>query len=350
MWKYKELYDRLGGDVYLYEQLYRAQLAFYRGQFEEAESLMLKVDGNARKNGCVLVQLGVAEYQGRLAVHMRRPVEWTRAYDFISSMQKHENPFIKELALYVKCQMWMQVGLVSNVPEWIREGRFGVVQDHQNYRLMSDRVSHCAFPFAWQMHMKYLLYSGNFTRLINAADMADSFFGLSRMPLYACSLWLDKASAWKALGDNENAKECVGKAMEILAPDGLWLFAAEFIPILGEHLIREIEPYGTEAMDIYMKYAKEYPIKLAVIRKFMTEGVFREPLTEKEQTVARLAALGFKSKELADYLSISSNTVKFHLSNIYKKLGIKNRVELKSAMERYMEKEYAFWIEMTKDE
>ena len=74
------------------------------------------------------------------------------------------------------------------------------------------------------------------------------------------------------------------------------------------------------------------------------EPVFREPLTEKEQEVARLAALGFKSEELGESLSISLNTVKYHLANIYKKLGVNNRVELRDAMESNQEEEFAFWI------
>jgi len=345
-----DLYDSLCAGGYRCDLLFRAQLAFYRGQFKEAQSLLMKAEGNAKKNGCGLDQICATEFRSRLAIHMRMPMEWTRAFDFISSMQKNENRVLKEVALFVKCQMWMRVGLVSNVPEWIREGNFGVVSDQQNYRLLGDKVSYQAFPLGWQTHMRYLLYSGNFTRLINTVDLADRFYGLSRMPLYASYLWLDKASAWKALGDEEKVKVYVKKAVEILAPDGLWVYLAEFVPALGADLIREIEPYGQEAMAGYEKFSGEYDVKLAVIRQFMAEGIFREPLTEKEQTVARLAALGFQSKELAEYLSISANTIKYHLSNIYKKLGIKNRVELKMAMEQYMEKEYAFWTEMTQKE
>lgn len=348
--KMLDLYDELCSGGYRCDQLYWAQLAFYRGQFKEAQSLLMKAEGNAKKNGCGLDQLCAAEFRGRLAVHMRMPMEWTQVFDFFSSMQKHEERMVKEAALYCKCHMWMRVGLLSNVPEWIREGRFGVVGDHQTFRLIGDKVTYQAFPLGWHAHMLYLLYSGDFTRLINAAGMADCFFGLSQMPLYASFLLLDKASAWKALGYEKNAEECVKEAVTILVPDRLWVYAAEFIPVLGEYLVRAIEPYGEEAMAGYEQFSKGYEAKLATVRKFTISGVFREPLTEKEQTVARLAALGFQNKELAEYLTISPNTVKFHLSNIYKKLGIKNRIELKTAMERYMENEYAFWTEMKKQE
>ena len=98
----------------------------------------------------------------------------------------------------------------------------------------------------------------------------------------------------------------------------------------------------------YRKFSREYPVKLEVIRKVISESVFKEPLTEKEQAVARLAALGYKNEEIAGQLYISANTVKYHLANIYKKLNIKNRVELKNAMEMAKKSEYAYWTELHK--
>ena len=80
----------------------------------------------------------------------------------------------------------------------------------------------------------------------------------------------------------------------------------------------------------------------------MMENVFKAPLTEKEEAVAKLAALGLKTEEVGECLSISRNTVKYHLSNAYKKLGIKNRVELKDALESYQESELAYWTQLHK--
>lgn len=176
-----ELYDGLCKGGHRFDHMYRGQLAFYRGELEKAQSLLLKADGNARKSGCVLDQICAAEYRGRLAIHMRRPVEWLQAFEFICSMQKNEKRVLKEVALYTKCQMRMRVGLMSHVPEWIREGQFGVVADGPCYRIVEDNVSYSAFPIAWQTHIRYLLYSGNFTRLINAADMASSLYRLDRV-------------------------------------------------------------------------------------------------------------------------------------------------------------------------
>lgn len=51
----------------------------------------------------------------------------------------------------------------------------------------------------------------------------------------------------------------------------------------------------------------------------------RESLTEREKTLLAALAKGRTNTELAEELGISINTVKFHLRNLYDKLGLRNR-------------------------
>lgn len=51
-------------------------------------------------------------------------------------------------------------------------------------------------------------------------------------------------------------------------------------------------------------------------------------LTPKEISVVELVASGKSNKEIASILDISENTVKTHISNVYKKLNINYRIEL----------------------
>jgi two-component system, NarL family, response regulator LiaR len=50
-------------------------------------------------------------------------------------------------------------------------------------------------------------------------------------------------------------------------------------------------------------------------------------LTQRERQVLSLLVKGFSNSEIAEQLTISMATTKFHLSNIFNKLGAKNRVE-----------------------
>ena len=50
-------------------------------------------------------------------------------------------------------------------------------------------------------------------------------------------------------------------------------------------------------------------------------------LTQRELEILRLAAAGAPNSRIAARLWITEQTVKFHLSNVYRKLGVSNRTE-----------------------
>jgi DNA-binding NarL/FixJ family response regulator len=53
----------------------------------------------------------------------------------------------------------------------------------------------------------------------------------------------------------------------------------------------------------------------------------RSLLSEREVEILRLVAAGKSNRLIAEQLSISENTVKYHLKNILHKLGVSNRTE-----------------------
>jgi two-component system LytT family response regulator len=56
------------------------------------------------------------------------------------------------------------------------------------------------------------------------------------------------------------------------------------------------------------------------------EQPLKEILTEQETKVLRLIAEGLSNKEIVPHLNITGETVKFHIKNVYRKLGVDNRV------------------------
>jgi DNA-binding NarL/FixJ family response regulator len=51
------------------------------------------------------------------------------------------------------------------------------------------------------------------------------------------------------------------------------------------------------------------------------------PLTDRELEIVRLVAQGYTNGRIARELWVTEQTVKFHLSNTYRKLGVANRTE-----------------------
>ena len=50
-------------------------------------------------------------------------------------------------------------------------------------------------------------------------------------------------------------------------------------------------------------------------------------LTQRELEVMRMMIKGYHNPEISEKLCISGHTTKAHLSSIYEKLGVKNRVQ-----------------------
>ena len=58
------------------------------------------------------------------------------------------------------------------------------------------------------------------------------------------------------------------------------------------------------------------------------------PLTDREREIALLAAGGQSSRLIAEQLHLSVRTVDNHLGRIYDKLGVSNRADLATALDR----------------
>ena len=51
-------------------------------------------------------------------------------------------------------------------------------------------------------------------------------------------------------------------------------------------------------------------------------------LSHREVEVTKVIAKGVTNKEAADQLFVTEKTIKFHLTNIYRKMGVKSRTQL----------------------
>lgn len=100
-----------------------------------------------------------------------------------------------------------------------------------------------------------------------------------------------------------------------------------------------------QAADMLVKAIEKVYSGEIWLERTMTASVFRElrgvdyrskdpeqakieSLTEREREVIELIGEGLKNQEIAERLFISSSTVRHHLTSIYDKLGVSDRLEL----------------------
>jgi DNA-binding CsgD family transcriptional regulator len=113
---------------------------------------------------------------------------------------------------------------------------------------------------------------------------------------------------------------------------GAYLLAAEAMAAASDASRREREQRRAAALD---QRAGEL---VAHCEGALTPALARAatvvPLTDREREIAALAANGQSSRLIADRLFLSVRTIDNHLGRIYDKLGVSNRVDLASALDR----------------
>lgn len=91
-------------------------------------------------------------------------------------------------------------------------------------------------------------------------------------------------------------------------------------------------------LDLLLSEAGEFAPVLMPSEDFGDDGPsphLLESLTDREREILRLVSNGFSNKALADRLSLSTNTVKWHLRNIFEKLQISNRMQAVSVARHF---------------
>ena len=94
------------------------------------------------------------------------------------------------------------------------------------------------------------------------------------------------------------------------------------LDLLKDHLAYRLEQYE--------KNGDKSSGKLTV-----SEAVYKYELTRREHTILKLLMSGKDNNAICDELIITPNTLKKHILNIYRKLSIRNRVQLFKMIKEY---------------
>lgn len=167
-----------------------------------------------------------------------------------------------------------------------------------------------------------------------ALEICDSLLpaAASRSRYYSClELHTLKARALYALDRIDEAMEELSAAYERAESEGflrLFLDQGERIrPLLQEAETRKIRPLYTRSILQRLTEPPAVTDSKAGEEQAMESRAALYQLSQREVQVLALLASGLTNREIADRLCISLRTVKWHTSNIFEKLGAKNRTE-----------------------
>jgi DNA-binding NarL/FixJ family response regulator len=141
--------------------------------------------------------------------------------------------------------------------------------------------------------------------------------------------------------EHDGRSSTLARLREVQAPTKVVVLAARADAVLARALLR----YGVRGLILQSSPA---PDAVNVLRQ-VADGQVVFPsavmthlscpdelagLSERQREVLELLATGESNGEIAQRLYISANTVKFHLREIYSRLGVRNRVEAASLLQR----------------
>jgi LuxR family maltose regulon positive regulatory protein len=134
-----------------------------------------------------------------------------------------------------------------------------------------------------------------------------------------------KALALYAQGDEPQAMSALERALSLGEPEGYVRIFVDEGPPMAQLL------YKAAAHGIMPEYAGRllaaFPDAESPAPSQAPPAEMIEPLSERELEILRLVAKGLSNREIAQRLVLSLSTIKWHTSNIYGKLGVKNRTQ-----------------------
>jgi len=219
----------------------------------------------------------------------------------------------------------------KDFPQWFRRGCF-------------DTLPPDAHPSAKVFYIKYLYMAafGVASKQVEVEGMS----GLSLMkfipqtvePMISQAvvdgtvipeiyLRLSCATAYHNSGDKEMAIYHIDKALKLILPDMLYGIIAEYIRHFDGLLEERLAIFDPDAVTIVNELYKIYSVGWARLSGAIRNRYVASNLTVREREVAKLAAFGFTTKEIAGMLYISESTVKQTVLRVVQKTGVKDRSE-----------------------
>ena len=145
-------------------------------------------------------------------------------------------------------------------------------------------------------------------------------------------LRLSCAVAYHNSGQRDLAIQHIDRAIALSLPDGLYGILVEYVRHFDGLLEERLGIIDELAVEIVKELYRTYSIGWSRLSGTVRNRYIASNLTAREREVAKLAAFGFTTKEIATMLYISESTVKQTVLRVVQKTGVKDRSEFSSIL------------------
>lgn len=292
-----------------------AESAFEKSSMEDYEIMSLISSGcmKAETEGKIEINFAGTGILAKLHVSHNHPALAKRLLQGMRKRAKQESAY-QILSNLEAMEIWiaLQQGDIQAARVWIKERAPDETVDFSvlnRYCYMVKLRCYLALgedDAAWNLSEKLKYYFERYDR---------HYMWMENMVLRAILSYRLGRPQWK-----EILIKALKKAKEY---HFIWLVAQEGIavkPLLEEYKLPDSE-YGKALGKAVNNMAVFYPRYLGKI------STLEEPLTNMESRILKLHCERLTTKEILELLSITERTLKFHNTNIYRKLGAKNKQE-----------------------
>lgn len=202
-------------------------------------------------------------------------------------------------------------------------------------------ILQASIPYCSEGSRLFVLYARSYALYLlqeydQALGVAEAalLMAANRHPLVSIYLNLAASMAAMNLSHFKRADRFFLNALELASPEGyIQPFIGHHGPLQGmvEKHIRDREP---KLYKLIAEKVVRFRSGWTEIHNPQSSTKVTNLLTPYEFALAMLASKGKTNKEIADYLHISINTVKSHLSTIYQKLGVSKRTDLNQCLNK----------------
>jgi len=316
--KFISVYSPLtGGHGAGADALFRAELAFFRCETEQAEIFAHKSVFLSESKQQKIIQIGAMRLLAVIALLNSDLAGWQRVvndveYAVIGSVQNTAT--FRMMLDLVHGSLMAQLREYERIADWLKTAEF-----------MSMQLPAAIHKKAVEIYGYYLMGKGEYTQLIGFLQTVP----LSKYaPFSEHFHYFSIAVGYSSLGDTAQAINCIERSAKKALPDDMLHCFVGFSRLLSGLSDKFIEKSYPDFLDRFNDYKDRYFTGWFTLYRAIAQNELPGALTEREREIAELAAEGFRNNEIAEKLYLSEHTVRAHLRSIYQKLDIDRRAKL----------------------